>query len=300
MNHLGVKKIKAAFWFAGLVLLFSALILVGHLSSNSLEFSQYNTVWNGTSRFFSDLDRHRMVGISDLTQLNAYPANATLLIIAPYRQPTTGERAAYRAFIERGNTIILADDFGTGNAILRGINSRISIQPGNVSSIDREYADSYSAVAYRSANETPVQNINKILLNRAAPLEGGTTLMRTSIMSWIDENGDRRINNNEQLGYFAVMAADQIGSGRLIVISDPSIFINSMYAEDARWDNQMLIRTLVGGDGALLVDQTNSRTRDAQGLNEILHVIRTTLLTELILFGVLMIGVAWAWRKKKI
>lgn len=300
MNPLGVKKIKAAFWFAGLVLLLSALILVGHLSSNSLEFSQYNTVWNGTSRFFSDLDRHRMVGISDLTQLNAYPANATLLIIAPNRQPTNGERAAYRAFIERGNTIILADDFGTGNAILRGIGSRISIQPGNVSSIDREYADSYSAVAYRSANDTPVQNINKILLNRAAPLEGGTTLMRTSIMSWIDENGDRRINNNEQLGYFAVMAADQIGSGRLIVISDPSIFINSMYAEDARWDNQMLIRTLVGGDGALLVDQTNSRTRDAQGLNEILHVIRTTLLTELILFGVLMIGIAWAWRQKKI
>ena len=300
MNPLGVKKIKTAFWFAGLVLLCATLILVCHLSSNSLEFSQYNSGWNGTSQFFSDLDRHRLVGISDSTQLNAYPANATLFIIAPYRQPTTGERAAYRAFIERGNTIILADDFGTGNAILRGIGSRISIPPGNVSSVDREYADSYSAVAYRSANVTPLQNINKILLNRAAPLEGGSPLMRTSIMSWIDENGDRRINNNEQLGSFAVMATDQIGSGRLIVISDPSIFINSMYAEDARWDNHMLIRTLVDGEGALLVDQTNSRTRDAKGLNEILHVIRTTLLTELILIGVLMLGVAWAWRQKKI
>jgi len=295
-----VKKIKAAFWFACLVLLCAILILVGHLSSNSLEFSQYNTGWNGTSQFFSDLDRHRMVGISDSTQLSAYPANATLFIIAPNHQPTTGERAAYRAFIERGNTIILADDFGTGNAILRGIGSRISIQPGNISSIDREYADSYSAVAYRSANETPVQNINKILLNRAAPIEGGTTLMRTSIMSWIDENGDRRINNNEPLGSFAVMAVDQISSGRLIVISDPSIFINSMYAEDSRWDNRMLIRTLEGDEGALLVDQTNSRTRDAQGFNEILHVIRTTLLIELVLFGVLMLGVAWAWRQKKI
>ena len=300
MNPLEVKKIRAAFWFAGLVLLCAALILVGHLSTNSLEFSRYNTGWNGTSQFFSDLDRHRVVGISDLTQLTTYSANATLLIIAPYRQPTTGERAAYRAFIERGNTIILADDFGTGNAILRGTGSRISILPGNVSSIDREYADSYSAVAYRSANVTPMQNIQKILLNRAAPLEGGTTLVRTSIMSWIDENGDRRINNNEPLGSFAVIAADEIGNGRLIVISDPSIFINSMYAEDARWDNRLLINNLVGGDGVILVDGTNSRTRDAQGLNEILHVIRTTLLTELVLCGMLMLGIAWAWRQKKI
>ena len=145
-----------------------------------------------------------------------------------------------------------------------------------------------------------MQNINKILLNRAAPLEGGTTLVRTSSMSWIDENGDRRINNNEQMGSFAVIAADEIGNGRLIVISDPSIFINSMYAEDARWDNRVLINNLVGGDGAILVDGTNSRTRNAEGLNEILHVIRTTLLIELVLFGVLMLGVAWAWRQKKI
>ncbi|MCX6689248.1 MAG: DUF4350 domain-containing protein, partial [Methanoregula sp.] len=289
MNLWVVKKIRAAFWFAGLVLLLSALILVGNLSTNSLDFSRYNTGWNGTSQFFSDLDRHRVVEISDSTQLTAYPANATLLIIAPYRQPTTGELAAYHAFIERGNTIILADDFGTGNAILRGIGSRISILPGNVSSIDREYADSYSAVAYRSANVTPVQNIQKILLNRAAPLEGGKTLVRTSSMSWIDENGDRRINNNEQMGSFAVIAADEIGNGRLIVISDPSIFINSMYAEDARWDNRLLINNLVGGDGAILVDGTNSRTRNAEGLNEILHVIRTTLLIELVLFGVLML-----------
>ncbi|MCX6688211.1 MAG: DUF4350 domain-containing protein [Methanoregula sp.] len=295
-----MKKIRAAFWFTGLVLLFSALILVGHLSTNSLEFSRYNTGWNGTSQFFSDLDRHRMVEISDTSQINAYTSNATLLIIAPYRQPTTEERTAYRSFIERGNTIIIADDFGTGNAILRSIGSQISIQQGNVSSIDRAYGDSYLVIAYRSANETPVQDINKILLNRAAPLDGGTMLVRTSSMSWIDANGDRRINNNEQMGAFSVVAADKIGGGRLIVISDPSIFINSMYAEDPRWDNHMLIRTLVDGGDAILVDQTNSRTRDAQGLNEILHVIRTTLIIELVLFGVLMLVLGWAWQKKKI
>lgn len=295
-----VKTIKAAFWFTGLVLLFSALILVGHLSTNTMEFSRYNTGWNGTSQFFSDLDRHRLVEISDSQQLTMYPANATLLIIAPDQNLTEAERVAYRAFLERGNTIILADDFGTGKAILRGIGSRIAIRPGNVSSIDREYADSYSVVAYRSENETPVQNIEKLLLNRAAPLEGGTSLVRTSIMSWIDANGDKRINNNEQLGSFTVIAAEEIGNGRLIVISDPSIFINSMYADNTIGDNQLFIKNLVNGEGPVLIDQTNSRTRDAQGLNEILHVIRTTLLIEIVLFSLLMVVIAWLWRQKNL
>ena len=58
---MGVRTIKAAFWVAGIVLLASALILTAHLTSNTLEFSQYNANLNGTSRFFSDLDRHHTV-----------------------------------------------------------------------------------------------------------------------------------------------------------------------------------------------------------------------------------------------
>jgi len=295
-----VTKIRAAFWIAGVVLLLAVLVVVGHLSTNSLEFSRYNSGWNGTSQFFSDLDRHRLVEIADPARLDAYPENSTLFIIAPERPPTETERAAFKAFIERGNTIVLADDFGTGNAILRGIGSRISIRQGNVSSIDREYADSYSAVAYPYANVSLTHDIRKILLNRAAPLEGGTTLVRTSIMSWIDANGDRRINNDERLGAFTVIAAEEIGSGRLIVISDPSIFINSMYAPDPRWDNRVFISKLVDGNGAILVDQANSRTREAQGFNEILHVIRTTLVLEVVLLSALMLAIAWAWRTKKL
>ncbi|MDD3135819.1 MAG: DUF4350 domain-containing protein, partial [Methanoregula sp.] len=240
-----MTKIRAAFWIAGVVLLLAVIVVVGHVSTNSLEFSRYNSGWNGTSQFFSDLDRHRLVEIADPARLDAYQKNATLFIIAPERPPTETERDAYKAFIERGNTIVLADDFGTGNAILRGIGSRISIRQGNVSSIDREYADSYSAVAYPYANVSLTHDIRKILLNRAAPLEGGTTLVRTSIMSWIDANGDRRINNDERLGAFTVVAGEEIGSGRLIVISDPSIFINSMYAPDPRWDNRAFISKLV-------------------------------------------------------
>jgi hypothetical protein len=290
--------INAAFRVAGVVLLAAALLLAAHLSGNSLEFSRYNTGWNGTSQFFSSLDRHRSTEISDPSALASYRNNALLLIIAPGRPPAGQEIGAYRDFLLQGNTIVLADDFGTGKEILRGLGSRISVLPGNLSSVDRAYADSYSVVAYRVANISPVESVSTLVLNRPAPLEGGKPLMATSLISWIDANGDRRINSNEMLGKFSVMAEDEFGRGRLVVLSDPSIFINSMQDLEKNWDNRQLIRTLADHDGPFLVDQMNSRTTDTDGLSGILHVIRTTFIIQVLFVGILMLVAAIAWRKK--
>ena len=290
--------IKAAFWIAGIVLLSATLLLAAHLSGNALEFSRYNTGWNGTSAFFSGLDRHRVTDILDPEELAAYRNDSLLLVIAPKRQPTSQETAAYRAFLERGNMIVIADDFGTGNAILKSIGSRIVILPGNLSSIDREYADPYSIVVYRTTNTSPVQSVSALVLNRPAPLEGGEPLIMSSIMSWVDENGDKRINSDEVMGKFPVMAKERIGNGELVVLSDPSIFVNTMQDLDARWDNQRLIQDLVDRTSPVLIDQMNSRTSDTEGMSTMLHVLRTTLSIEIVFVVLLMLFAAVAWRRK--
>jgi hypothetical protein len=293
-----VRIIKGAFWVAGMVLLASVLILFVHVSSNNLEFSQYNSGWNGTSRFFSDLDRHRVEHISDPAQITFYHRNATLLIIAPYHPPPGREISAYRLFLEQGNTVVIADDFGTANEILRGIGSSIFILPGNLSSIDRKYPDPNSVVVYPLSNETPLENVVSVVLNRPAALEGGTPLMRSSALSWIDLNGDGRINNYEMLGAFDVMASESVMGGRVVVLSDPSVFINSMADQGDEGDNRQMIQNLVNRDGPLLVDEMNSRTRDAEGMGEILHVIKTTLIIKIIIAGVLVLILAWLWKRK--
>lgn len=295
-----MKTIRAATWIAGAVLLAAAFILVMHLSANNLEFSRYNAGWNGTSSFFSDLDRHRCMEISDPKKLAGHPHTTILLIIAPHRHPTAEELAAYGGFLKEGNTIFLADDFGTGNEILAGIGSRVSILPGNLSSLDRRYSDPYSVIAYRTAEESPVSLPVDLVLNRAAPLEGGSPLMLTSVMSWTDANGDRRLNAGEDMGTFPVMVTDSLGSGQLIVLSDPSIFINSMYSQTENGNNRYLIQKIVARDGPVLIDQMNSRTADASGLGEILHVIRNTVNMEIFILCLLMLGTAWAWKKKTI
>ncbi|MGA7799064.1 MAG: DUF4350 domain-containing protein [Methanoregula sp.] len=293
-----MKTIKAAFWVVGIVLLMAALILTAHLTSNNLEFSRYNTNWNGTSQFFSDLNRHHTVMILDRTQLAPYQNNALLLIIAPERSPTGAEITAYQAFLDRGNTIVLADDFGTGGEILRRIGSRITIPGGNLSSIDREYADPYTIVVYPDGNASPVENCGALIMDRAAPLDGGQPLMMTSILSWVDTNGDRRIDANEEMGQFPVISAEEISRGRIVVISDPSIFINSMQDFGGTWGNQCLINNLVNYQGTVLIDQMNSRTQDTEGMSGIFHVIRTQFILEVLFFGFLVLIAAWMWRKK--
>ena len=295
-----MSTIRAAFWVAGAILLGAVLILTVHLSANNLEFSRYNNDWNGTSDFFAGLDRHQVVMITDPAQLASYRNNTILLVIAPFCQPKAAEISAYRAFAERGNILFLADDFGTGNSILRGLDSRIIILEGNLSSIDREYADPYSVVVYRRANGSITTHAMTLVLNRPAALDGGETIFMTSLLSWIDENGDKRINADEVMGQFPVMAEEQIGRGKLIVLSDPSIFINTMQEPDQTGDNRLFIQDLVTGNRTVLIDQMNSRTRDAEGISEILHLIRTTISIELLFLALLVLTAVWAWRKRMV
>jgi hypothetical protein len=293
-----MKTIKATTWIVGIILLAAVFLLAMHLSANNMDFSRSNIGWNGTSSFFSDLNRHHTVEITDPGQLAGYPRNATLLIIAPYRSPTAKELAAYTAFLNNGNTIFLADDFGTGNEILAGIGSHVSILPGNLSSLDRRYQDPYSVIAYRAADEGPVPLPQDIALNRPAALDGGSPLMLTSVMSWIDLNGKRRITLGEDLGTYPVMVTTSKGTGQLIVLSDPSIFINSMYSQPENGNNRDLIRSIVTLNDQVLIDQMNSRTAGASGFSEILHVIGNTSNIEIFIICLLMLGTALAWRKK--
>lgn len=288
---------RAVFVVAGAVLLLAVLVASIHLSSNSLEFSRYNRAWNGTSSFFAGLDPHQVTEVRSPGQLAGYRNGAALLIIAPDRAPSRQETAAYLGFLSRGNTLVLVDDFGAGNRILEAVGSGIALLPGNLSSIDREYADPYSVVAYPAGRSRLLADGRPLLLNRPAAIEGGKALALTSIFSWIDENGDRKANSGEPFGQFAVLAEEENGGGTVLVLSDPSILVNAMDTPGTAWGNRMLIAEIANSTGPVLIDQMNTRTDDAEGLSAVLHVIRTTLSYELILLALLLPGGIYCGRR---
>jgi hypothetical protein len=125
--------------------------------------------------------------------------------------------------------------------------------------------------------------------------------MFTSVMSWNDINGDRRLNAGEEMGTFPVMATETIGQGQLIVLSDPSIFINSVYSAGENGNDRDFIRNLTTfRRGPVLIDQMNSRTGEASGLSELFHLTRSTMSIEIFIICLMVLFAAWAWKKKLI
>lgn len=268
-----------------------------HLASTTEEYSRYNIQWNGTS-VFSDLAEERgAVEVRNPADLEGY-TGAYLLLIAPDTDLDADAAGSYRSFLERGNTIILADDFGTGNQILTALGSEIRILPGNLSSMDMEYSDPNTVIAYRTANATLVDGVGTIVLNRPAALEGGEILMQTSILSWIDADGNRHIDADEALGKYGVVARESVGAGEIYVISDPSLFINAMVGLGGVRDNHRLIENILESGSPLFIDAVTSQTRADDGIAAVLHTVKsTTLIKTTLICTVLLLG-AYAFRRK--
>jgi hypothetical protein len=287
--------VRPVFWLVGLVLTASLLLASVHLSANTLDESRYNLGWNGTSRFFAGLDRNRVTDVTDLSALESY-SGSLLFVIAPARPYTEPEIAAYRRYLEGGNTIFLADDSGTGNGLLRGVGSRIVIASGPLLSFDREYNDPALVVVSPVRNATVPGGPEHMVLNEPVSVEGGEPLMASSFMSWIDRNGDGRIDSAEPLGRHAVLARERLGKGELLVLSDPSIFINAMYGDMA--GNRKFISFLAANTSPVLIDQVNSRTAGDEGTSLALHAAKRDPVAGfgILAAGVLALAAAWARR----
>lgn len=245
----------------GLILLIAALALFLHLSSTSVEMSRYNPQWNGTSVVFDALEGRGSVMVRDPAELKGRE-NATLLVIAPARAPTAQERAAYRGYVADGNTLVLADDFGSGNDLLEAIGASVQLDQGNLSSFSREFERSEAPLGFSLNGRPLVAGISKVVFNHPVAVSGGDPLINTTYFSWIDIDGDGRADRSEQLNQYSVATEEAVGAGRVVVIGDASLFINAMQGLSDS-DNGLLVDRLIAD--ATLVDQVLSRTATAEG-----------------------------------
>jgi len=281
----------------------SCIPLYLHLTTSTAEFSRYNTQWNGTSLFFGDLEERGAVMVTDLAGIPSYP-DSRLLLLAPDRAFSAGDLGAIRSYVTGGNTLLLADDTGTGNQVLEGIGARTRILPGNLSSLDFYLWDTQSGryqpssvIASVTREDLLTSKVEVILLNKPAAVEGGEVLAETSLMSWMDTNGDRRINPDEPLGTYSVFARERVGDGTLYVLSDPSIFTNGM-VQLPGLENNTLFLEHVKDAPVLLVDQSHSRTGEAGGLIPLLAAARSTKVMELLMVAIVSILIAYLFHRR--
>ncbi len=294
-----MRTIKPYAWITITLLVVAFLILIFHLSTTGEEFSRYNVGWTGTSDFFSTLDRHTTTDSTGLPDLAGYK-NATLLLIAPDHSFTPAEGALYRDFVAQGNTLLLADDFGSGSALLQAMGSSIVIRQGILSSVDRAYNNASMVVVYSAGDTRFFPAGSSLVLDTAATLTGGVPLLKTSAFSWVEGVPGPNSRSVKVLGTYTVMAQEKIGEGTLYVISDPSIFINSMNDPGASYANRLFLANITHTPGPLLIDTFSSRVARVGGIGEFIQLVRSNNDYRFAIVSLLMAGIVIAWYRRLI
>lgn len=289
--------IKRIYWIALLICIILALALSVHLSTTTRDFSRYTIQWNGTSLFFSTIHENQIPEVSTPSQILSGSCRL-LVVIAPEKNLSSADIAVYREYLAQGNGLVIADDFGGGNELLGGIDSSVIILQENLSSIDIAYTTPTSVLAYRFADHPLVTNVSSMVLNHPAAIRGGEPLMVTSILSWLDLDGNGRIDRNETVQRYPVLTHERLSGGDLYVLSDPSIFINCMVMNGEMRDNGRFIANLISSRD-VCIDQMVSRTAEGDGPIELIVLVKSTYLIMIAIVGiaVLVLGVAW-WQGK--
>jgi hypothetical protein len=292
-------NIKPLWWIAGAVLAGAVILVALQFSTTNLEYSRYNPGWNGTSAFFGLVEAHHGTELHSATQLEGREGSM-LLIIAPRGDLTPDERTLYRRFLSEGNTLLLADDRGDGNGILTSLGSSLRVSPGNVSSADRAYDDPSSVNAFPTGEDPLVKGIPVVCLNRPAAVQGGSAMLETSILTWIDRNGNGRLDGGEALSRSAMMASETLGNGTIYVLADPSIFINGMLDPAVCEGNGVLVeRILTRAPGGLIVDQEHGMTGSEDGAIGLINLMKSTALIRVMALLLTALGVMAVYRTMK-
>jgi len=203
--------------------------------------------------------------ISSLSVINGIPGNHVLCIIGPTHYFSIVEISALIDFFGNGGSMLLVDDFGSANTLLDGLALYLSASgwPTRMENLMSVSAIRFTRGLLLDASNNdngrpllPVINSfndggrifssgHHVVMNYATSIEapGGTALASSSTNSWIvagdvvnhiQHGGDPsyiayNASRGDQPGPLPIMVEMRVGSnGTLMLLSDPSIFINNM------------------------------------------------------------------------
>ncbi|MBN1540164.1 MAG: hypothetical protein JW939_08475 [Candidatus Thermoplasmatota archaeon] len=279
-----IEPVKTAYRYflimgTGITLLVIS-VMVPVLSSDA-DFSIYNSGWNGCSDLGRDVYRTGSfiptVDISGSTEERVAhgsfselrdmirPGETSLMIIGPSTEFTRIEGEFVHDLLMRGGTLLLADDFGTGNQLLSYLNTTTRITEKRM--LDLSYMkDTGFSVTTETTDHPVCDNVSMLMLNAPStisPSPGARSVLNSSRTSWIDLDGDERLGDDEPLGPFPLMTVEKYGRGELIVLSEPSLLINQM---NDHMDNGRFVLNIVdivtAGKETTVIDESHRDVND--------------------------------------
>lgn len=236
------------------------VVLLLTASSSTAAFSVFNPSWDGASGVQSvatDEDIETQVALSTTTYRDVNPNETVAVVIGPQDTYTPTELESIRAFVDAGGTLIVADDFGSGNQLLSGIGAAARLDERLLRDPQNYEVTTAMPFATVVATDSAVSQAETIQLNHGTVVEpaNGTVLARSSEFSYLDRDRDGEIDDDEPLEAHPVVVREDYGAGQIVTVSDGSLFINAMLE---RSDNEAFTRGLLADASLVVLDTTHT------------------------------------------
>jgi len=307
--------VKRGYIVIAVIIAAALLISVTLLNTTNEDFSTYNTGWNGASQA-QNLASREGYGTRDIFALSEAGSSGkgALIMLNPNKAVAVSDADTrdLQRFVQNGGSLVVANDFGNANAVLNGLGVAPSVRFNGsllADNVSRGVDDAHPLVT----DITPsglTTGVKTLYFNYGTTLDTSgsnvTVLARSAPTSYLRATTGDNAPIAGSTGAHPVLASLPYGNGRIILLSDPSIFINGMLGQA---DNQKLLtaflKNLTGGDTTvpILFDQSHQATQPLLSLlydriNADDNVKYTIILLSIAAF-VIAINATALWRRRR-
>ncbi|WP_137286106.1 DUF4350 domain-containing protein [Halorussus salinisoli] len=239
----------------------TAAVGVTVATTSDAAFGAYNYGWDGGSALRTQAEavgsEPQVVRNADAYR-SASPNDTVAVVLSPDDAYRPDETAAVAEFVARGGTLVVADDYGPrANSLLSAVGASARINRTPVRDERHNYRDPSLPVATNTSDHRLVRRVSALTLNHGTVVRpnGATILVNTSEYAYLDRNRNATLDGAETLERRPVATVERVGSGRVVVVGDSGVFVNSMLD---RSDNRAFARTLLGTGDRVLLDHIHS------------------------------------------
>ncbi len=247
-------------------------LLIWFYPTNS-DFGKENPGWNGAEDFATEFE------VLPLSSLNSLPSAAqeTTLMVIPYLEFGDADLEKLEQYLSDGGRLLLLDDYGFGNEVLEWLGLGARFTGSQLLDPLFNYKNKNLPKIIDFTPDPATNGVESIVFNHATSLENipsGQIIAQSSHFSFLDENQNGEWDDGEPKGSLPIIANFKIGKGELVLISDPSILINSMLGMEG---NQQFLENII--QGQIFLDQSHLPEVPLDEAKAALRISRNVLAT---------------------
>ncbi|EMA02065.1 protein of unknown function [Haloarcula vallismortis] len=267
-------------------------------STSSAAFGAYNSQWDGAGELravAADTGANVTVGTNVSQYTASDPDDTVAVILSPAEPYSSSERTRIREFVRSGGTLVVAEDYRPrGNDLLAAVGADARFDGRPVYDNRNYYRNASLPEATPVGDDPETAGVDTIVLNYGTTVRAGnaTTLVTTSEYAYLDTDGNGELDGAEQLASRPVVTRESVGDGRVIAVSDPSIFVNAMLE---RGDNRRFVRNLIANHDTALLDYSH-----AGGVPPVAAAVLALQRSDVLLLfcGVVLVGALFAYDRR--